>query len=208
MKQVFQDYKNFKVAILQEFADKDSDKYEIPVSVLSEVFRTKEELYNLLDKQGEYFLPPINSLKFEFLRKFLVGEKKLYKKNEIRHLEKIPRFEEFKTEKIWNIYKNDPLVLPYIPLNGKQLPDRRYLLSIINTIHNGSVHKMIGKALELRAGLKIKSTIEIENKVQVSKELTQLLFSSRMISGNFFIIIILLNLILTRKKGENIESYT
>lgn len=50
MKQVFQDYKNFKVAILQEFADKDSDKYEIPVSVLSEVFRTKEELYNLLDK--------------------------------------------------------------------------------------------------------------------------------------------------------------
>ena len=188
MKQDFKESKNFKADIVQEIAEHESEKYEIPVSALSEVFRTKEELYKLLDIQGEYFLPPLNGLTFLFLRKFLVGEKKLFKKKEIRFLEKIPRFEEFKTENIWNIYKNDPLILAYIPnLSGNQLPDKRYLLTVVNTIYNGSVHKMIEKALQLRAKLKMKHSIEMENKVIISKELSKLLFSSKMISGKFFL---------------------
>ena len=62
MKQVFKEFKNFKAEIVQEFAEHESEKYEIPVSALSEVFRTKEELYKLLDIQGEYFLPPFEWL--------------------------------------------------------------------------------------------------------------------------------------------------
>ena len=102
MKQSFTKYQDFKRELSQEFCEGNNDKYQIPISALSEVFRTKEELYTLLDIQGEYFLPPIKNINFEFLKKFLTGGKKLFKKGEMRHLERIPRFEELTTKELWN----------------------------------------------------------------------------------------------------------
>ena len=121
---------------------------------------------------------------FAYLKKFLLGEKQLYKKQEIKYLETIPHFEEFSVKNIWNQYKNDHFVLTYHPIvRLNNLPDRKYLMNIINTIYTGRIHNLIKKAIELRALIKMKGKTEKEKTIQVSDEISRIIFSSNMVSG-------------------------
>ncbi len=66
------------------------------------------------------------------------------------------------------MYKNDMLILAYLPnFRDNNYPDRRYLMNIINTIYEDDVHKLIKKAIEIRAPLNLKSKIEKEKKVHI-----------------------------------------
>lgn len=89
--------------------------YKIPALLLSEKFKSKNELYDILDISGGFYLPPKRDVDFEFLRKFFAGSKKLFKKRDVWFLEKIPRFEEIKIDDIWAMAKDDRIKITKKP---------------------------------------------------------------------------------------------
>ena len=75
-------------------------KFEVPLNSIANIFRTKVELYTLLQNHGGYYLPSLEKTPCQFLRDFLVGKKLLLKLKDVKTKGKIPRFELLRVKKI------------------------------------------------------------------------------------------------------------
>ena len=83
------------------------NSFEVPLDMISKIFKKKVEVYNLLDVTGGYYLPPLKEFNAKFLKNFLIGTKRLLKKSDIISLGKIPRFEELAMKSIFKTIEND-----------------------------------------------------------------------------------------------------
>ena len=64
----------------------------------------------------------------------------------------IPRYEELKVENVWPLVKQNDDIIVYFPdISPKELPDRRFMYSILTTLRFEQVKAMIEGARKNRA---------------------------------------------------------
>ena len=147
---------------------------------IANVFRTKEELYTLLQNHGGYYLPPLVKTPCQFLRDFLVGKKLLLKLKDVETTGKIPRFEEFGVKNIWDLVKDKLDFKPYfpdIPAGSKNLPDRDYLLNVVNTLEADLITTIFAESMKKRQELNFKER-ETDRVMEIKPELFELIMNS------------------------------
>ena len=69
----------------------------------------------------------------DFLKGVLEGKKKLFKMDQIKIMNHIPRYPEICTEHIWLAAKNNGLIQQYFPdsvLKSKKPPNRTFLFTV------------------------------------------------------------------------------
>ncbi len=151
--------------------DEKTNNCEIPVNSMKTIFKSKQELHNWFQQDAGCYLPKLNKTPIQFLREVLAGRKGLLKKKDIDSVGTIPRLEEFNLKSLWQVVKNRKDFMhffPNIPEGSKTLPDRDYLLNVLNTIENKCITKMFAEARKRREELEIKEKMEAENLVEVN----------------------------------------
>ena len=96
-------------------------------------------------------LPPRDNVNKDFLKKILKNEKRLLKLSEVNHI-KVPLFEELNVAKLYEHYKSNPLLEPYLPdryAKGRQI-DRTFFFNIFNTILPEVLKKIVDNAYAQR----------------------------------------------------------
>lgn len=64
----------------------------------------KSDLVNVLLSEGKFFLPSKRNLGAKFFGQFLVGQQRLFRIGEINPINRIWRFKNCNTQKVWNNY--------------------------------------------------------------------------------------------------------
>ena len=79
-----------------------------------------------------------------FAKDILSGKKKLLKLSEVLWVNDVPRYREICSKAIWNEVKTDDNLTVYMPDFPKsRLPQKAYLLNVMNTVRPNSVIKYI-----------------------------------------------------------------
>ena len=79
-----------------------------------------------------------------FAKDILSGKKKLLKLNEILWVKDAPRYQEICSKALWSEVKTDNNLTIYMPdFPQSRLPQKAYLLNVMNTIRPNSVIKYI-----------------------------------------------------------------
>ena len=82
---------------------------------IGNIFRSKAELYTLLQNYGGFYLPPLEKTSCIFLKDVLVGKKLLLKVKAVEPTGKIPQLEEFRVKNLWELFKERPDFKVYFP---------------------------------------------------------------------------------------------
>mmetsp|Transcript_17920 Transcript_17920/g.12904 ORF Transcript_17920/g.12904 Transcript_17920/m.12904 type:complete len:122 (-) Transcript_17920:368-733(-) len=101
---------------------------------LQPVLRSKRDLYEILSKEGQLYLPPFDDCPIEFLRDLLSGAKKALFNKEVR-LVVVPKLECFTLKSLQKQAAVDADLSPYLPPMREHRPcNRGYLFNVINTV--------------------------------------------------------------------------
>ncbi len=157
---------------------------EIPLTSIGNVFRTKEELYTLFQNHIGYYLPPLNKTPVQFLKDVLVGKKILLKQKEVETTGKIPRFEEFRVKHIWELTKVRQDLMLYFPdilPSSNRLPDRAYLLNVLNTLEEDLITKSFSESMMKRREQSIKEREKDNNirTIEIKPEILEKILGSQ-----------------------------
>lgn len=75
----------------------ESDKKQISSKELAGVLKCKKDVYNILTREGQLYLPPYDECTLEFMKGLLNGEKKALYNRSIK-LVNVPRIDEFRAK--------------------------------------------------------------------------------------------------------------
>jgi len=151
----------------------------VPVYELARVARSKRELYFLLVVEADLFLPKMETIDYWFLKQVLSGEKKALKNTEVK-VKDLPKLKNIKVEDLYQYSLSVDTIRPFMPdyRNGK-LPERRFLISVLNTLDKDFIDLLYKKCVEEKVSrLKAKDT-EI---VEIDKEIYKAIASSSQIT--------------------------
>ena len=83
----------------------------------------------------------------DFLRQVFVEEKRLLSLSDVRWIE-MPRYDELSVTNLYPKLKADPQIMLYLPdrLPKGRLPDRIYLMNILNTLYPDYTQALIQRA--------------------------------------------------------------
>ena len=79
--------------------DSDEQTIQVSRSQLKGVMKSKLDIYNILTKEGQLYLPPINDCPLEFIHAIINGKKKVFKNSELNIID-VPNFEELSAKNI------------------------------------------------------------------------------------------------------------
>jgi len=102
-------------------------------------------LYEFLKHRCQRYVPCKRDFTLAFAKEVLAGRKKLLKLKEVNWIDKVPNWEETTTKIIWNEMRSKfPQVVEYFPKYPKtRLPEKSYLLNVMNTVVPDSIHKAV-----------------------------------------------------------------
>ncbi len=153
---------------------------EIPIKLIGNIFRTKEELYTLIRDHGGYYLPPISHTPVQFLNDVLLGKKLLLKYKDVETTGEIPRIEEFRVKSLWDLIKARADFRPYfpdIPDSSNKLPDRKYMMNVMNTLEADVITTVFAEAMKKRKELNFKEA-ETKKTVEMKPEWWDIIFKA------------------------------
>jgi hypothetical protein len=67
--------------------------------------KSKLDIYNILAKEGQLYLPPYNECPMTFIKDIMTGKKKVFKRHEIRMID-VPYFDELAGKRIFEMIKS------------------------------------------------------------------------------------------------------
>ena len=132
----------------------------------------------------QLYLPPYNNLNKDMLKGILNGSKSVFNLGEIRHIN-VPLYEELNVKKIFEHYKEEPLLKPYMPdkmAKGRQI-DRTWFFNVFGTIFPQVLHEMIRNALSVRNDKSAED--EAKEKIEITEEFKNMLASINFKSSKF-----------------------
>ena len=90
------------------------------------------------------YCPTVRDMTTSFAKDVLSGKKKLLKLKEVLWVTNVPRYKEICSKAIWNEAKSANGITIYMPdFPESRLPQKAYLLNVMNTIRPNSVIKYI-----------------------------------------------------------------
>ena len=110
------------------------DNDEFTINDLASKWRSKTEPYNLLRRDGQLYLPPLQDATQKFLGSLLLGHKKRLNGSEVKVV-KIPQYEELRVKNILRFAENLVDIDSYTPKYDypKEL-NREWLCNVINSL--------------------------------------------------------------------------
>ncbi len=113
---------------------------QLPPRQLSVKARSKQELYRLLVVEGkvlgfmfaagQFYLPPYQDVRMEFIRQLLSGKKKCFQNTQVRTI-KLPSLREFKFDDMYQDATRFEQAREYLPDDGlKKKFDKQFLVNV------------------------------------------------------------------------------
>ena len=143
---------------------------KITVSDLAAKFKSKAELYNILKREGEIYLPPKQDSTQKFLREVMSG-RKLYIKWKKVAVIRVPHYKGLQVRDLLRFASSKVNIEDYLPdYQYKKEPNRKWLWNVINTLVNTEFHEFIEEKVEKRReeliesqnlGIKVKPEFEV-----------------------------------------------
>jgi hypothetical protein len=81
--------------------------------------KSKLDLFNILSKEGQIYLPPYEYCTMDFLKQILSGNKR-YLKNEEISIVNVPRFSELAGKRIYERIRGISFFMNYLPSENNQ----------------------------------------------------------------------------------------
>ena len=122
----------------------------LTVNDLSVKFKSKIELYNLLTREGDIYLPPNQDSTQKFLREIMLGDK-LYIKCSDVNVVKVPQYKGLHVKDLLNFAASKINIKKYLPdYEYMKDPNREWLWNLINTLINKEFQESIHIKFEKR----------------------------------------------------------
>ena len=81
--------------------------------------KSKLDLFNILAKEGQIYLPPLEYCSMDFLKQIMSGKKR-YLKNEDICMVNVPRFSELSAKNIYERIRGISFFMNYLPSDNNQ----------------------------------------------------------------------------------------
>ena len=96
-------------------------------------------------------MAPKEHVTHDDLKGFMNDTKPIMKQSDVRHV-KMPQLDEISTARIFPLFKNDPVLMAYLPSHSSEnrLPPHDFFFDILNTLYPEYVYDAKRKALDLR----------------------------------------------------------
>ena len=122
----------------------------LTVNDLSVKFKSKIELYNVLTREGDVYLPPKQDSTQKFLRDIMLGNK-LYLNCKDISVIKVPQYKELHVKDILKFAASKVNIKMYMPDYAYQKePNREWLCNIVNTLIKDEFQEYINEKVENR----------------------------------------------------------
>ncbi len=107
------------------------DKFLVKKSQLKSVMKSKLDIYNIMSKEGQLYLPPFSDCPMTFINDIISGKKKVFYNHQIRLID-VPYFDELAATKIFEKIRNNALFREYLPdLDASDRPlNRKYMFNV------------------------------------------------------------------------------
>ena len=118
-------------------------QFDFTVSDLASKWRSKTELYNVLTREGDLYLPPIKDWTQKFIRSLMRGEKEYVRCNSV-HVIKVPHYKGLKVRDIVNFARTKVDITSYLPVyDYDKEPNREWIWNIVNSLIPNEFQKFI-----------------------------------------------------------------
>ena len=153
---------------------------EFTVADLSIKCKSKNELYNLLIREGKIFLPPAKDWTQKFMRELMHSEKRHIKLNKVRVIQ-VPQYEGLYVKDIIKFAKTKIRIKEYLPeFEYHKDPNRQWLCNLINFLIPEDFQDFIDNKVKLRR----QSIIKQQNlKMTINPDFVNIFKSSNAISS-------------------------
>ena len=112
--------------------------------------KSKNELYNLLSREGKIFLPPAKDWTQKFMRELMHSEKRHIKLNKVRVIQ-VPQYEGLYVKDIIKFAKTKIRIEEYLPeFEYHKDPNRQWLCNLINSLIPEDFQDFIDNKVKLR----------------------------------------------------------
>ena len=119
------------------------------IKVLSSKCKSKTELYNMLVRDGQLYLPKARG-QSKILRDVMMGKKSYIKCDDVK-VTKVPQYKGLTVKNILKFARDQMNIDKYIPeFDYPKEPNREWLCNIINTLLHDEFQKFILKIVEER----------------------------------------------------------
>ena len=120
---------------------------------VAKLLKNKRVMLNTLKLNG-FYLPKDSFMNMQFLKKFLVGKKRLLKIGNQTIFPDVPVIDELKAGPVWAQLKQDPEICLYFPdcviKDSARTPPRRYMFHIFANVRREEFGKMLTDVSRLR----------------------------------------------------------
>lgn len=76
------------------------------------------------------YMMPLEHLTWEFIRKFLTGEKRLLHRSAVCALQNVPKLTLLPCQDLWELIRNDPELSMYFDTSTNKYPSKQYMLDV------------------------------------------------------------------------------
>ena len=130
--------------------------YEFTVADLSIKCKSKAELYNLLSREGNIFLPPSKDWTQQFMRDLMHWDKRHIKLNKVRVIQ-VPQYKGLYVNDILKFAKTKIRIEEYLPeFDYQREPNRQWLCNLVNSLIPEEFKLFIDEKVKLRRQALIK----------------------------------------------------
>jgi hypothetical protein len=93
--------------------------------------KSKLDIYNILAKEGQLYLPPYNECPMTFIKDVMTGKKKVFSRAQIRMID-VPYFDELAGKKVFEMIRDRVRFQQYLPdLDALSRPlNRQYMFNV------------------------------------------------------------------------------
>ena len=106
---------------------------------------------DFLENKKQLYLPPPNDFTAEFGLAILQKTKKAFKYNQVKFVHGVPQESEFSIAVVMEMVKNDVEVKLHLPNYSKtHRPDKKFILNIVNTVHEDSIMNWVKEVKKLK----------------------------------------------------------
>ena len=106
---------------------------------------------DFLENKKQFYLPPPNDFTAEFGLAILQKTKKAFKYNQVKFVHGVPQESEFSIAVVMEMIENDREVKLHLPNYSKtHRPDKKFVLNIVNTVHEDSIMNWVKEVKKMK----------------------------------------------------------
>ena len=126
------------------------NNYIFTINELSAKWKSKTEVYNLLSREGDIYLPPKQDAISKYLRDLMMGKKLHLKCSEVNVI-KVPQYKDFKVRDLIRFAESKLDIDKYLPeYSYHKEPNREWLCNIISTLVKDEFKEFIREKIDQR----------------------------------------------------------